>query len=297
MLHKVLPIQPSIMPRTATVIRVMIASPGDVASERQIAKQVIHDWNDIHSLDRGTVLLPISWETHASPAMGDRAQAIINKQILGDADILIAIFWARIGTPTGVAASGTVEEITEHIAAGKPTMLYFSTAPVRQDSVDDDQFKSLRLFKETVRNQNNGLYEEYESLSEFKEKLTRQLAQTIIREFPSQPPKSSSPNDGSNRLPDPAPAPIQLISPEATQLLKESSQDPNGVILKVTTYDGTSIQTNGQNLVEPENPRSVAKWKSALDELIRNGFVEQRDRKGEVFSITGKGFKIADFAV
>jgi hypothetical protein len=229
--------------------------------------------------------------------MGDRAQAIINKQILGDADILIAIFWARIGTPTGVAASGTVEEITEHIAAGKPTMLYFSTAPVRQDSVDDDQFKSLRLFKETVRNQNNGLYEEYESLSEFKEKLTRQLAQTIIREYPSQPPKNSSPDDGSNRLPDPAPTPIQLISPEATQLLKESSQDPNGVILKVTTYDGTSIQTNGQNLVEPQNPRSVAKWKSALDELIRNGFVEQRDRKGEVFSITGEGFKIADFAV
>ena len=170
-------------------------------------------------------------------------------------------------------------------------------APVRQDSVDDDQFKSLRLFKETVRNQNNGLYEEYESLSEFKEKLTRQLAQTIIREYPSQPPKNSSPDDGSNRLPDPAPTPIQLISPEATQLLKESSQDPNGVILKVTTYDGTSIQTNGQNLVEPQNPRSVAKWKSALDELIRNGFVEQRDRKGEVFSITGEGFKIADFAV
>ena len=203
MLHNVLPIQPSIMPRTATVIRVMIASPGDVASERQIAKQVIHDWNDIHSLDRGTVLLPISWDTHASPAMGDRAQAIINKQILSDADILIAIFWARIGTHTGVAACGMVEEITEHIAAGKPTMLYFSTAPVRQDSVDDDQFKSLRLFKETVRNQNNGLYEEYESLSEFKEKLTRQLAQTIIRGYPSQPPKSSSPNDGSNRLPDP----------------------------------------------------------------------------------------------
>jgi hypothetical protein len=197
------PSYPQIMPRTATVIRVMIASPGDVASERQIAKQVIHDWNDIHSLDRGTVLLPISWETHASPAIRDRAQAIINKQILGDADILIAIFWARIGTPTGVAASGTVEEITEHIAAGKPTMLYFSTAPVRQDSVDDDQFRSLKTFKKVVRDQNNGMYEEYESLSEFKEKLTRQLAQTIIRKYPSQPSKNSSSDDGSIRLPEP----------------------------------------------------------------------------------------------
>lgn len=284
------------MPKTASVIRVMIASPGDVASERQIAKQVIHDWNDIHSLDRETVLLPISWETHASPAMGDRAQAIINKQILGDADILIAIFWARIGSPTGVAASGTVEEITEHIAAGRPTMLYFSTAPVRQDSVDDDQFRSLQLFKKTVRDQNNGLYVEYESLSEFKEKLTRQLAQTIIREYPLMP-RFNFGGDGSNRLPEPSSIPVQLISPEATQLLKESSLDPNGVILKVTTFDGTSIQTNGQDLVEQQNPRSLAKWKSALDELIRCGFVEQRDRNGEVFSITGEGFKNADFAV
>jgi hypothetical protein len=284
------------MPTTASVIRVMIASPGDVASERQITKQVIHEWNDIHSLDRETVLLPISWETHASPAMGDRAQAIINKQILGDADILIAIFWARIGTPTGVAASGTVEEITEHIAAGKPTMLYFSTAPVRQDSVDDHQFRSLQLFKKTVRDQNNGLYIEYESLSEFKEKLTRQLAQTIIREYPLMP-RINFGGDGSNRLPGPSSTPVQLISPEATQLLKESSLDPNGVILKVTTQDGTSIQTNGQDLVENQNPRSLAKWKSALDELIRSGFVEQRDRNGEVFSITGEGFKIADFAV
>jgi hypothetical protein len=61
------------------------------------------------------------------------------------------------------------------------------------------------------------------------------------------------------KVTEPAPTPVQLISPEATELLKESSQDPNGVILKVTTFDGTSIQTNGQNLVEPQNPRSVAK--------------------------------------
>jgi nucleoside 2-deoxyribosyltransferase len=275
----------------------MIASPGDVASERQIAKQIIYDWNDIHSLDRKTVLLPITWETHASPAMGDRAQAIINKQILGDADILIAIFWARIGTPTGVAASGTVEEITEHIAAGKPTMLYFSTAPIRQDSVDEDQYKSLQLFKKTVRDQNNGLYVEYESLSEFKEKLSRQLAQTIIREYPFWAPEINFGGGGSNQLPEPSSTPVQPISPEATQLLKESSLDPNGVILKVTTSDGTSIQTNGQDLVEDQNPRSLAKWRSALDELIKGGFVEQRDRKGEVFSITGAGFKIADTAV
>lgn len=285
------------MPRTSSVIRVMIASPGDVSNERRIAKEVIHAWNDVHSLDRNTVLLPVSWETHASPAMGDRAQAIINKQILGDADILIAIFWTRMGTPTGVAESGTVEEINEHISAGKPTMLYFSSAPVRPDSVDEEQFKSLRLFKDSVKATNSGLFEEYESLSEFKEKLSRQLAQTIIRQYPAQ----SMLSDG---IGDPATQPLNLgsappldISSDASQLLKETAQDPNGILLNVTTFEGTSIQANGKNMAEPANPRSVAKWRAALQELIQNGLIEQRDHKGEVFSITGEGFKISDLAV
>src|SRR5437763_1467261 len=122
----------------ADVHRVMIASPGDVLAERQIAREVIHEWNSVHSIDRRIVLMPVGWDTHASPEMGDRAQAIINRTVLADCDLLVAIFWTRLGTPTGVAASGTVEEIEEHLAAGKPAMLYFSSAPVHLDSVDRD---------------------------------------------------------------------------------------------------------------------------------------------------------------
>ena len=66
----------------ATVVSVMIASPSDVATERQIIRDVVNGWNAIHAVDRQLVLLPCAWETHASPAMGDRAQAIINKQLL-----------------------------------------------------------------------------------------------------------------------------------------------------------------------------------------------------------------------
>ena len=37
------------MAYTATVIPVMIASPGDVAEERQVIREMIHEWNDINS--------------------------------------------------------------------------------------------------------------------------------------------------------------------------------------------------------------------------------------------------------
>lgn len=97
------------------------------------------------------MLLPCAWETHASPAMGDRAQAIINKQLLKQCDLLVAVFWTRLGSPTGQATSGTVEEINEHLGAGKPAMIYFSEAPVRPDSVEHAQYKALRDFREDCK--------------------------------------------------------------------------------------------------------------------------------------------------
>jgi hypothetical protein len=103
------------MPYNANVFKVMIASQGDVAGERTVIREVLAEWNVIHSDTRKVVLLPIGWETHTSPEMGERPQAIINKQILKDCDLLVGVFWTRIGTATGDYASGTVEEIEKHI--------------------------------------------------------------------------------------------------------------------------------------------------------------------------------------
>src|SRR5215213_9400835 len=132
------------MPFTATVLRVMIASPGDVQLERDAVRDVLHEWNSVHGAQRRLLLLPVGWETDVAPEMGDAPQNIINKRILRDADLLIGIFWTRLGTPTASHASGAVEEIEEHVAAGKPAMLYFSTAPAPLDAVDPDQYRALK---------------------------------------------------------------------------------------------------------------------------------------------------------
>src|ERR1043165_67718 len=114
----------------AVVYNVMIGSPGDVSAERDIARRIVGEWNNIHSAARSVVLLATGWDTHSSPAMGKSAQTEINEQVLRAADLLVCIFWTRIGTPTSQHASGTVEEIEEHLAAHKPLMLYFSTVPL-----------------------------------------------------------------------------------------------------------------------------------------------------------------------
>ena len=109
----------------ATVYRVMLASPSDVASERAIVREVLSEWNAAHAERRGLVVLPLGWEVDVAPEMGDAPQNIIDKRILTEADLVIGIFWTRIGTPTSHYASGAVEEIEEHVAAGKHAMLYF----------------------------------------------------------------------------------------------------------------------------------------------------------------------------
>src|SRR5947209_17298538 len=95
----------------ARVFRVLIASPSDVTDERDIAVKTIQEWNDLHSPGRQVVLLPLRWETHSAPEYGRRPQEVINRQIVDHSDLLIGIFWTRIGSPTGEADSGTLEEI------------------------------------------------------------------------------------------------------------------------------------------------------------------------------------------
>jgi hypothetical protein len=90
------------MPRNSTVYEVL-ASPSDVLTERIILTEVIEDWNSANSRARGISLQALRWELDSVPATGARTQAIINKQLVKDADIVLAVFGARLGTPTGEA--------------------------------------------------------------------------------------------------------------------------------------------------------------------------------------------------
>jgi hypothetical protein len=157
----------------AIVIPVMIASPGDVRAERETARDVIHEWTDVNSASRGVVLLPVGWETHSSPELAGRAQEIINQRILADCDLLVAIFWSRLGTPTGDAKSGSAEEIQRHHRAGKPVMVYFSAAPIVQATFDPDQYAALKEFKGWCAD--NGLIETFDDTKDFRVKFRRQL--------------------------------------------------------------------------------------------------------------------------
>jgi hypothetical protein len=135
---------------TAETYRVLIASPSDLTDERRAAVEAVHEWNAEHAADSNVVLHPEMWETHALPVAGVRPQEAINEQLVKDADILVAMFWNRLGTDTGVALPGTVEEIEQFVEAGKPAMLYFSDRLVRPSTLNLPQLALIRDFKQST---------------------------------------------------------------------------------------------------------------------------------------------------
>ena len=272
----------------ARVFNVMIASPSDVASEREIVREVIYEWNAVHSERENIVLLPVGWESHSSPEMGARPQAIINRQTLDKCDLLVGIFGTRIGTGTGEYDSGTIEEIEKHIALGKPAMVYFSKQLGDSDSFDKDQYAKLEELRKDY--ENRGLYGIYDSDVDFKNKFYRQLEMTMntheIFQFQDEIINSNFRRQKSeNNIPQ--------LSDEAKALLKEVSQASQGYIFFNWEIALMKIGDNGRSLIDDNNPRTVAQWRAVLKELVDAELLDEADHR-PVFPITLRGYEVAD---
>ena len=297
----------------ARVFNVMIASPSDVASERSIVREAIYEWNAIHSEEKSMVLLPVGWESHTSPEMGDRAQAIINKQTVDKCDLLVGIFGTRLGTDTGEYPSGTIEEIELHIESGKPAMVYFSTRLGHSDAFDKDQYAKLEELKKDY--QSRGLYEIYDGDSDFREKFSRQLQikvnQHEIFQFQSKRINSGLEMEESESN-------IPQLSDTAKVLLKEASQSDTGCVLHCGSIDGPTFRIDGRsvtlnhgsiggdailindkNIIPNQRPRVIAEWIAALQELVETSLLGRdsrsyNQRNDTSYRVTYRGYEIAD---
>lgn len=166
------------MSYNAKVFKVFIASPSDVSKEREIVRAVLARWNALNAENLKIVLLPVGWDTDAAPETGKPAQEYINEEILDDCDILIGIFWTRIGKSTKNFESGTVEEIHNHVSERKLTMLYFSTKEIPADA-DLNQVQKVRELKNKYSD--NSLYREFSNENDFELKLYDDIHRSILR--------------------------------------------------------------------------------------------------------------------
>ena len=142
--------------KKGTLIRIFVASPSDVKSQREKVRKLIHEWNDNNSW-KGVLAEPVMWETHSRAALGANPQKIIDRQLLDEfeCDVLVGVFHARLGSPTDTDASGTLEEI--RYFSGKKdgnrdrVMLFFCQWDIKFDS-DAAQRDAVEKFRTQGRN-------------------------------------------------------------------------------------------------------------------------------------------------
>jgi|GEM_PF-2935471 len=208
------------MPFDATTYRVFIASPADMVDERQAVTDAVHEWNVQHATAEGVVLLPIKWETHAVPQSGvSRAQFAINAQLVGQCDILVGMFWTKLGSDAGIGSSGTQEEIDQFVGARKPALVYFSKRCVNPYQFDPNEFQKVSDYKKAI--QGKALTGEFCSPEQLKSLVLVHLLR-LVRDLISHAGRTGraaaghSPAEGATEAP---------ASPSGTRMVRTSMGD------------------------------------------------------------------------
>lgn len=180
--------------QTVKLLKVFIASPGDVMLEREKARDEVLSLRAL-AHKHGFDLEATGWETHAAPGMG-RSQARIN-QLVRECDLFLGILWRRFGLPTGEAESGTLEEFNlareryakEH---APEIMLYFRE--VHPDFLADPgpQLHKVLEFKQQVEDGRLALYANYRDPEHFASLLRQHITDWLLKLVPDNRPGAPS---------------------------------------------------------------------------------------------------------
>ena len=156
---------------------VVICGPADVTKEVGIASAVVDEWNRANSDTRKIMVQCKHWRYDAAPDLSARPQEVINQQIIDSADILVAILWSRMGTATGLFASGTEEEIQRGRAQGKRVMVYFSDRDPPPPTTTYEQLLKLEAFRTKLLS--HGLCFRFASHDQFRSQFFQHLSSAI----------------------------------------------------------------------------------------------------------------------
>ncbi len=172
------------MPTSKTLLKIFVASPGDLEEERKLLSEVVDEFNSYNSED-GYILELVKWETHTRPGFSTDAQSVINHQLNDDYDIFIGLMWSRFGTPTQRADSGTEEEFQrayEILTSSNrkvEVMFYFKDAPISPSRIDLHQLEKVMDFKKSISEDYGGFYHTFETPDQFRQKARMHLKKIV----------------------------------------------------------------------------------------------------------------------
>jgi hypothetical protein len=170
------------------ILRIVVASPSDVQSERNVLPSVIEEVNLGVAADRGLHLVLSRWEIDTHPGFHTEGpQGLIDPILkITDCDLLIGIFWKRFGTPTPDGKTGTEHEFGLAYEAwkekgGPQIFIYFNQQPYTPNLRSETaQWGQVLEFKDKFPNE--GLWWPYTGKAQFERQVRKHLT-NYIREL------------------------------------------------------------------------------------------------------------------
>jgi len=163
------------------ILKLFLASPGDVSQERDRVEEVVKDVNLTYGEEHNLRIEVTRWETHVFPGYGSDPQDVVNRQIadMTQFDLFVGIMWNRFGTPTPRAGSGTGEEFERAAQAfeqhGRPhIMFYFREAKANLKTREQLEQRGKVLEFRTALDK-KGLSKTYTSVTDFEKKFRNDL--------------------------------------------------------------------------------------------------------------------------
>lgn len=243
----------------ANVYNIMIGAPSDIKDEVRIACQAINRWNNVHSEINKMVLLPLHWSFSSYPSSGCHPQKSINKQIVDKSDLMLCFFGTRIGSPTDTEISGTVEEMKEHIKAGKTVMIFFRTSIDNITDIDLEQLKRIKDFREDIKD--SVMWWEYSSIETLSPILYEKLEQFVNDNWAQ-----------ANQLKENKKTMMEFSDYDIERLVKWTNSE-NNMGYCILTSDGVSYEL-GDDEYSVENGREEAEFDDFLERLAQIDFAE-----------------------
>lgn len=180
-------------------IRVVVASPRDVAPERQIVSTIADELNHSLGIEKDFAIDVYRWELDSGLGIHLHGmQGMIDEDLpIESCDIMVAIFGVRFGSEILTSSeTGTEHEITRAFNAwkksGKPQVfVYFKNSAVRLSEIDLNQGLKLKAFKNSLHK--GGQFEqcgfaEFETSHDFERQLRLHFSVYLRRHFPTISP-------------------------------------------------------------------------------------------------------------
>ena len=262
----------------------MIGCPSDITEEVQRAKRIILKWSCTNAEAHQMVLLPLHWSDNSYPGVGQHPQKMLDRQLVDKSDMLVCIFGSKIGTATDTSDSGSIEEIEEHIKAGKQVMIFFK----KQGDLlhaDLDHVKKLQDFR--ARIQNKAMWCEYEDAGQFNELFSDKLTLFLNDNWLKQSSAVHA-SDQSNSL---------ELSEEETIIFSRWANDKYNTPYMVVSLRGEiQISLAYRFGLSLKSNQEKAWWEDFTERLLKFGYIKHDtpDKHGHHrYKITKQGYDFA----